>query len=82
MKLSEGMDSRYRFVIVAAKRARQLQSGARPTLEPNTRKACKLAQDELMAGNVKWTGPELIGPPPSEPAESVADITLPEAESE
>ncbi|HEX8984196.1 MAG TPA: DNA-directed RNA polymerase subunit omega [Bryobacteraceae bacterium] len=58
MKLSEGMDSRYRFVIVAAKRARQLQAGAQPTLEPNTRKACKLAQDELMAGNVKWTRPE------------------------
>ncbi len=81
MKLSDGMDSRYRFVIVAAKRARQLQSGARPTLEPNARKACRLAQDELMAGNVKWTRP---APPPGAvaPAAEVLDAAPPTPEAE
>jgi DNA-directed RNA polymerase subunit omega len=81
MKLSEGMDSRYRFVIVAAKRARQLQSGSRPTMEPNTRKACKLAQDELMAGNVKWTSP-VLPPPAAEEAEPLTNVASPESDSE
>ena len=58
MKLVEGFDSSYRFVVVAAKRARQLQSGARPLVETNSRKACRIAQDEIQAGKVKWTYPQ------------------------
>jgi len=30
MKLIEGFDSNYRYILVAARRARQLQNGARP----------------------------------------------------
>lgn len=54
MDLIQGFDSNYRFVLVAAKRARQLLSGARPQIESVTRKPCKLAQEEIMAGKVKW----------------------------
>ena len=34
MKLVEGFDSNYRYVLVAARRARQIQNGARPALNP------------------------------------------------
>ena len=57
MKLMEGFDSNYRFILVAARRARQLQGGAKPLIETNARKPCRIAQDELLAGKVKWTTP-------------------------
>ncbi len=52
-----GFDSNYRFILVAAKRARQLQSGAKPQVDSASRKACRIAQDEIMAGKVKWDIP-------------------------
>lgn len=55
MKLIEGFDSNYRYILVAARRARQLQSGARPVIETNTRKPCKVAQEEIRAGKIKWS---------------------------
>ena len=54
MKLIEGFDSNYRYILVAARRARQLQSGAKPLIDTQTRKACKIAQDEISAGKVKY----------------------------
>ena len=55
VKLIEGFDSNYRYVLVAARRARQLQSGARPMMEhTQSRKACRIAEEEIAAGKVKW----------------------------
>ena len=54
MKLIEGFDSNYRYILVAARRARQLQSGAKPLIDTQTRKACKIARDEITAGKVKY----------------------------
>jgi DNA-directed RNA polymerase subunit omega len=62
MKLIEGFDSNYRYILVAARRARQLQSGAPPVVDTNSRKPCRIAQDEIRAGKVKW---EKISEPPS-----------------
>lgn len=59
MKLVEGFDSNYRYILVAARRARQLQSGAPPVIETISRKPCRIAQDEILAGKVKWVVPEL-----------------------
>ena len=59
MKLVEGFDSNYRYVLVAARRARQLQSGAHPVVDPQSRKACRIAEQEINAGKVKWVVPEL-----------------------
>jgi DNA-directed RNA polymerase subunit omega len=65
MKLIEGFDSNYRYVLVAARRARQLQSGSKPLVEhPSSRKACRIAEQEIQAGKVQW----VIG----EPGKSVA----------
>jgi DNA-directed RNA polymerase subunit omega len=59
VKLVDGFDSNYRYILVAARRARQLQSGARPLVESHSRKPCRVAQDEIRAGKVKWFIPEL-----------------------
>lgn len=58
MKLIEGFDSNYRYILVAARRARQIQSGAPPVVETASRKPCRIAQDEIRAGKVKWLIPE------------------------
>jgi DNA-directed RNA polymerase subunit omega len=58
MKLVDGFDSNYRYILVAARRARQLQSGARPLVDSHSRKPCRVAQDEIRAGKVKWFIPE------------------------
>ena len=49
MKLIEGFDSNYRYILVAARRARQLQNGAPPVIETPSRKPCRIAQDEIKA---------------------------------
>ena len=54
----EGFDSNYRYVLVAARRARQIQSGAKPLVETQSRKPCKIAQEEVQAGKVSYTVPE------------------------
>ncbi|MEO7652508.1 MAG: DNA-directed RNA polymerase subunit omega [Bryobacteraceae bacterium] len=48
-----------RFIIVAAKRARQLQAGARPVLPTSSRKATVIAMEEVRRGLVKY---ELLVP--------------------
>ena len=55
MKLMDGFDSNYRYILVAARRARQLQSGSRPLVDTHSRKPCKIAQEEIAAGKVKWS---------------------------
>ena len=50
-------ESKYRTVHVAARRARQLQSGANPLIPSRSTKACRVAQDELRAGKVEYVVP-------------------------
>jgi DNA-directed RNA polymerase subunit omega len=54
MKLKEGFDSNYRYVLVAARRARQLAGGAPALVETHARKVCKIAQQEIDAGKVQY----------------------------
>jgi DNA-directed RNA polymerase subunit omega len=54
MKLMEGFDSNYRYVVVAARRARQISGGAPPLVNTNARKPCRIAQDEIAAGKVQY----------------------------
>jgi DNA-directed RNA polymerase subunit omega len=61
--------STYRYIIVAAKRARQLQGGARPVLPTSSKKSTIIAMEEVRRGLIKYsltgTAPDL---PPTEPA--------------
>jgi DNA-directed RNA polymerase subunit omega len=52
--LYSGFDSNYRYILVAARRARQLQSGASPLVETDSTKPCRIAAQELQASKVKW----------------------------
>jgi DNA-directed RNA polymerase subunit omega len=70
MKLIEGFDSNYRYILVAARRARQLQGGAPPVIDTHSRKPCRIAQDEIKAGKVKWVIPET----PKSTVEVVSDM--------
>jgi DNA-directed RNA polymerase subunit omega len=71
MKLMDGFDSNYRYILVAARRARQLQGGVPPMIETHSRKPCRIAQDEIKAGKVKW-----LIPPVGEPSAGVATDIL------
>lgn len=46
--------STYRFIIVAAKRARQLQGGSRSLLPTSSRKSTVTAMEEARRGLVKY----------------------------
>lgn len=58
--------STYRFIIVAAKRARQLQGGQRSFLPSTSKKPTVAAMEEVRRGLVSWADPVL----PEEPAPS------------
>lgn len=47
--------STYRFIIVAAKRARQLQNGARPFLPTTSKKPTVTSMEEVRRGLVKYS---------------------------
>ncbi len=62
-KLPEDLESKYKFVTLASKRAEQLQMGALPKLEdPPARKATVLAQQEVATGVVDVYDPETDAP--------------------
>lgn len=67
MKLKEGFDSNYRYVLVAARRARQLSGGAPALVETSSRKVCKIAQQEIDAGKVQFV--KGANPPAADAAE-------------
>jgi DNA-directed RNA polymerase subunit omega len=49
--------SAYRYIIVASKRARQLQSGARSFLPSTSKKPTVAAMEEVRRGLVSWYDP-------------------------
>lgn len=52
-----GLDSNFRYVVMAARRARQLQNGSQPLIDSRSTKACRVAQEEIAAGKVKAAAP-------------------------
>lgn len=55
--IAPDMDSKYRMIIVAAKRSKQLQRGARPRIEidPQKHKPTRVALEEVVRGKVNFT---------------------------
>jgi DNA-directed RNA polymerase omega subunit len=67
-KIPENFGSKYRFVMLAALRAEQLQAGAIPRLNTVSNKTTVMAQEEVAAGMVEaWDGSQPV------PAETVAE---------
>jgi DNA-directed RNA polymerase subunit omega len=54
MTIETGFDSNYRKVMVAARRARQLQNGSRALVSTQSTKPCRIAQDEINAGKISY----------------------------
>lgn len=54
MKMPQEIDSKFRFILVAARRARQLQAGARPLVQTQTKKITRVAQLEVEGGLVPF----------------------------
>jgi DNA-directed RNA polymerase subunit omega len=54
MAVEREFDSNFRYVLVAARRARQLQQGSQPLLSSRNSKPHKVAQEEIKAGLVGY----------------------------
>ena len=65
MTIETKFDSNYRKVLVAARRARQLQSGSHALVQTQSTKACRIAQDEIDAGKISYVKGEIpaVKPP-------------------
>lgn len=59
--------STYRFIIVSAKRARQLQGGARPALPTSSKRPTVVAMEEVRRGLVKYNVSGVAPEPEPEP---------------
>jgi DNA-directed RNA polymerase subunit omega len=53
--LMDKVDSKYRLVIIAAKRSRQLNQGTTPLVQPKGHKPTYIALEEMGAGKVEYT---------------------------
>ena len=54
MTIETSFDSNYRKVLVAARRARQLQNGSQALIPTHSNKACRIAQEEIEAGKIAY----------------------------
>ncbi|HEU5350624.1 MAG TPA: DNA-directed RNA polymerase subunit omega [Terracidiphilus sp.] len=54
MTIETQFDSNYRKVLVAARRARQLQGGSAALIASQSNKPCRVAQDEVDAGVIAY----------------------------
>lgn len=69
--IPDRIDSTFRFILIAAKRAEQLVRGARPRLEMPNRKPARVAMREVTEGLVDWD----YGPAPiPEPVQKSGDL--------
>lgn len=64
----DALHNKYSLVKGAARRARQLQSGAQPQIQSKSMKACRVAQDEIQQGKVSFV---VNHEPRTAPVESV-----------
>ncbi|MFP5237942.1 MAG: DNA-directed RNA polymerase subunit omega [Acidobacteriota bacterium] len=68
MTIETQFDSNYRKVLVAARRARQLQNGSSALIPTHSTKACRIAQDEVEAGKISYVKKDIpvVKPPVEE----------------
>jgi len=59
MTIETSFDSKYRKVLVAARRARQLQNGSQALIPTRSNKACRIAQEEIDAGKIAYVKREI-----------------------
>lgn len=62
-RLPEGVESRFRYVLLVSKRAEQLIKGAQPRTRSRHAKPTRIAMEEIDRNQVKWQ----LTPPVEEP---------------
>lgn len=67
MTAEDAFLNKYSMVKGAARRARQLQSGATPMINAKSTKACRVAQEEIEQGHVKYVLPDREAEPVPDP---------------
>ena len=69
LSLPKDVDSKFRFITVAAQRAKQLQNGAKARVEARSRKPTRVAMQEgvLLLGVLVRPGDRLVAQPGSKP---------------
>lgn len=68
------IDSKFRYIIVAAKRTRQLQGGSTPLVKGLSKKFTRIAQEEVAAGMVNF---EIVGSEPQDEDEAMPIVVSP-----
>ena len=66
MEIPEKIDSKFRYVLLAARRAEQMVRGARPRVEIASRKPTRVAMREIDEDKIAWDygpAPEPEAPP-------------------
>ena len=58
IRIPNNVDSKYRFVILSALRARQLQGGSMPLIKDASQKSTQIARKELEQELVKFNIPD------------------------
>ena len=53
-QLPEGVDSRFRYVLLVSKRAEQLIQGSQPKLKTRHSKPTRVAMEEIHRAAVRW----------------------------
>ncbi len=76
MQPENHFDSNFRYVLVAARRARQLQNGSQPMVSSRSTKACRVAQDEIAAGKVAYVRHETPVLKPEIPGADIPKFAL------
>ena len=66
--IPETIGSKYRFIIIAAERAKQLQNNAKPKIKTRSTKPAFIAMRELEQGLVSF---EIVQPEPASPPAEV-----------
>ena len=54
MKTVASDESKFRVILMIARRAKQLQAGAKPLVHTNARKATRIAREEFKAGLIPY----------------------------
>ena len=70
---SETKESKFRMILVVARRARQIQAGARPLIHTTARKPTRIAQEEMRAGVLPY---EILPTPSPGGSEKEGDPAL------
>ncbi len=68
------MDSKFRYVIIASKRAKQLLMGAEPKIKSKSRSLIRIAQEEVKKGLIDY----VIKAPQEEGQDEKQELLLPE----